>query len=89
MGTDDFFKKRKAAASKRKVEERTPKPNSYLIISEGAKTEPLYFDGVKEYVEQKYGSSSYCNLKPSQCDPCTKVQHLILELKPYISDLLE
>ena len=24
---------------------------------------------------------------PSSCDPCTKVHHLILELKPFISEL--
>ena len=55
MGTDDLFKKRRAAAEERKKEFRTPKPNSFLIVSEGAKTEPLYFDGLAEYINQKYG----------------------------------
>ena len=55
MGTDDLFKKRRAAAEERKKEFRTPKPNSFLIVSEGEKTEPLYFDGLAEYINKKYG----------------------------------
>lgn len=55
MGTDDFFKKRKAKLQERKRESRTPKPNSFLIVSEGKKTEPLYFDGIANYINKKYG----------------------------------
>ena len=55
MGTDDLFKKRRAAAKERKKEFRTPKPNSFLIVSEGEKTEPLYFDGLADHINQKYG----------------------------------
>ena len=55
MGTDDLFKKRRAAAKERKKEFLAPKPNSFLIVSEGEKTEPLYFDGLAEYINKKYG----------------------------------
>jgi hypothetical protein len=55
MGTDDFFKKRRADARERKKEFRTPKPNSFLIVSEGEKTEPLYFEGLANYINQKFG----------------------------------
>lgn len=55
MGTDDLFKKRRAAAKERQKEFLTPKPNSFLIVSEGAKTEPLYFDGLAAYINKKYG----------------------------------
>lgn len=57
MGTDDLFKKRRAAVQERRKEIRDPKPDSYLIVSEGAKTEPLYFDGIAKYINEKYGKS--------------------------------
>lgn len=57
MGTDNLFKKRKAKLEERKKELRTPKPNSFLIVSEGAKTEPLYFDGLAKHINDKYGDS--------------------------------
>jgi len=56
VGSDDIFKKRKKAAEERKRELRTPKPNSFLIVSEGAKTEPLYFDGLAKHIEEIFGS---------------------------------
>ena len=55
MGTDDFFKKRRADARERKKEFRTPKANSFLIVSEGEKTEPLYFKGLADYINRKFG----------------------------------
>lgn len=55
MGTDNIFKTRKAALKERKKEQRTPKPNSFLIVSEGTKTEPMYFDGLAKYINEKYG----------------------------------
>lgn len=57
MGSDDLFKKRHAKLQERKKETRTPKPNSFLIVSEGEKTEPLYFDGLANYINEKYGKS--------------------------------
>ena len=55
MGTDDLFKKRRAGLKERKREQFTPKPDSFLIVSEGQKTEPLYFDGLANYINGKYG----------------------------------
>lgn len=57
MGSDDIFKKKRAKLKERKKELRTPKPNSFLIVSEGEKTEPLYFDGLAQYINSKYGQS--------------------------------
>lgn len=57
MGTDDFFKKKREKLKERKKEMRAPKPNSFLIVSEGTKTEPFYFDGLASYINTKYGDS--------------------------------
>lgn len=57
MGSDDFFKKKRAKLQERKKELCAPKPNSFLIVSEGEKTEPLYFDGLAKYINDKYGKS--------------------------------
>lgn len=43
MGTDDLFKKRRAARKQRRYEYKTPRANSFLIVTEGERTEPLYF----------------------------------------------
>lgn len=48
MGTDDLFKKRRAARKQRKHEYKIPKANSFLIVTEGERTEPLYFEGIKK-----------------------------------------
>ena len=42
MGTDDLFKKRRAERQKRKHEFKSVNTNSFLIVTEGEKTEPLY-----------------------------------------------
>ena len=57
MGTDDIFKKKRAKIERRKIELKTPTPNSFLIVSEGAKTEPYYFDGLANYINNKFGNS--------------------------------
>ena len=48
MGSDDLFKKRREARKKRSHEFKTPKANSYLIVTEGECTEPYYFNGLKK-----------------------------------------
>lgn len=58
MGTDDLFKKRRAKLQERKIESKTPKPNSFLIVTEGTKTEPFYFDGLANYINRLHQSSS-------------------------------
>lgn len=55
MGTDDLFKKRRKARKKRRHETITPKANSYLIVTEGARTEPYYFNGLKKLIVEKVG----------------------------------
>lgn len=55
MGTDDLFKKRREARKQRKYEFITPKANSFLIVTEGERTEPLYFNGLKELIREKIG----------------------------------
>lgn len=57
MGSDDLFKKKRAKLKERNKELRTPNPHSFLIVSEGKKTEPLYFDGLAKYINNKYGQS--------------------------------
>ena len=68
MGTDNFFHKKRAKLDERKKESLTPKPNSFLIVSEGKKTEPLYFDGLADYINTKYGNS--VNVEKPIIDTC-------------------
>lgn len=55
MGSDDLFKKKRERLKARKEGFREPKPNSFLIVTEGTKTEPLYFDGLATYINNTYG----------------------------------
>ncbi|MCM1112999.1 MAG: RloB family protein [Muribaculum sp.] len=57
MGSDDLFKKRRTARKQRNHEFKTPKANSYLIVTEGKKTEPLYFKGIQKLILEKIGGS--------------------------------
>lgn len=43
--SDRFAQKRQTRAP-RDFEQRSPKAHSYLIVTEGAKTEPMYFEGL-------------------------------------------
>ncbi len=56
MGTDKQSGRRKRLAE-RKAETRSPKADSFLIITEGTKTEPCYFNGLAEYVNKNHGKS--------------------------------
>lgn len=55
MGTDDLFKKRREARKQRKFEYKQPRANSYLIVTEGKRTEPLYFKGMKKLIQDRIG----------------------------------
>lgn len=57
MGTDDLFKKRKAARKKRRYEFKNPKIDSFLIVTEGTCTEPNYFNGLKRKIESTVGGN--------------------------------
>lgn len=55
MGADDLFKKRREARKKRQHEYKNPKANSFLIVTEGERTEPLYFKGIQKLIKEKIG----------------------------------
>jgi len=57
MGSDDIFKRQKAKRKPRGYAFRQPKANSYLIVTEGKRTEPLYFEGLKKKIEEKMGGN--------------------------------
>lgn len=70
MGTDDLFKKRRAERQKRKHEFKSVNTNSFLIVTEGEKTEPLYFKGLQKKINEKVNGrkSGYRYIR-------TRVQH--------------
>ena len=53
MGTDDLFKKRREDRKKRKYEYVKPRANSFLIVTEGERTEPMYFKGMQKIIKEK------------------------------------
>lgn len=57
MGSDDLFKKRREERKQRKYEYKMPKINSFLIVTEGKRTEPLYFNGLKKKIQEKIGGT--------------------------------
>lgn len=57
MGTDDIFKKRREDRKQRQHEIKEPKANSYLIVTEGERTEPYYFKGLKNLIVKKIGGT--------------------------------
>ena len=56
MPANDYFANKRGRPAPRKGGTKEPKPNSFLIVSEGTKTEPFYFDGLAQYINNKYGS---------------------------------
>lgn len=57
MAKDKFFEQRRERNPDRKAGRKEPKPDTFLIVSEGSKTEPLYFDGLRDYINAHYGDS--------------------------------
>jgi len=55
VGTDDLFRKRREDRKQRQHDIRTPKANSFLIVTEGKCTEPFYFKGLQKLVREKIG----------------------------------
>lgn len=55
MGSDDLFKRRREDRKKRRYAFKTPKINSFLIVTEGKRTEPYYFKGLRELIKEKIG----------------------------------
>ena len=57
MRKEDPFKKRREAPKKRKYGFKTPKADSYLIVTEGKCTEPNYFKGLAKEILAKVGGT--------------------------------
>lgn len=57
MGTDDLFKKRREKRRQRKYNYKQPYVNSFLIVTEGKRTEPLYFKGMQKLIQEKIGGT--------------------------------
>lgn len=57
MGSDDLFKKRRLQRKQRKYEFKNPKTNSFLIVTEGERTEPLYFKGIQKLIKERIGGT--------------------------------
>lgn len=55
MGSDEIFKKRREERRRRRYEYKTPKANSFLIVTEGECTEPLYFRGLQKLIQERTG----------------------------------
>ena len=64
MAKDKFFEQRRGKKQERKAGQKEPKPNTFLIVSEGEKTEPFYFDGLRDYINNQYNSNSIYSEKP-------------------------
>lgn len=52
-----MFRKRREARKQRQHEIRQPKANSFLIVTEGRRTEPYYFRGLKKLISEKIGGT--------------------------------
>jgi len=74
MSTDDLFKKRKGAKKKRPTQSRHLLPPSYLIVCEGTKTEPNYFEGLKRYTESTFHERLVIKKRPPQEHPVISVE---------------
>lgn len=57
MGNDDLFKKRRLDRKRRQYEYKNPRANSFLIVTEGECTEPLYFKGMEKLIKEKIGGT--------------------------------
>lgn len=55
MGSDELFKKRREDRKRRQYEYKKPRANSFLIVTEGKCTEPLYFKGIEKIIKEKIG----------------------------------
>lgn len=55
MGSDELFKKRREDRKQRQYEYKKPRANSFLIVTEGKRTEPLYFKGMEKKIKEKIG----------------------------------
>lgn len=61
MGSDDIFKKRRGNKKKREIESKELAPYRYLLVCEGEKTEPLYFEAFKTLINRRYNDTIKIN----------------------------
>lgn len=54
MGFDDLHRKRQGNLRKRKLEIKELEPLRFLIVCEGEKTEPNYFEALRKKLNDKY-----------------------------------
>ena len=59
MGSDreELFKKKRGQRKKRKEDAKRKAPYRYLIVCEGKKTEPNYFEGIERKINAQYAQS--------------------------------
>lgn len=57
MGSDDLFKKRRENREKRDSGFRQPRANSFLIVTEGEESEPLYLQGIVKQIKNSIGGN--------------------------------
>lgn len=80
MGSDDLFKKRREARKKRDSGFRQPKANSFLIVTEGEKSEPLYLQGIVKQIKSRIGGNvklievPIFDIKGEGCSTCKLVE---------------
>lgn len=68
MGSDDLFKKRRGNKKRRIENVRELAPYRYLIVCEGEKTEPNYFEGIKRRINSKYSGAVKVERKRIELD---------------------
>ena len=82
---DDWVKKLDTLFKDYKIDENGYEKNNSDIFNIATTKGSLKFAIQSAFrINDNYDSSQ----KPSQCDPCTNVHRLVLELEPYISELL-
>jgi len=54
MGSNDIFNRRRQERQARKEDIKKQKPDRWLIVCEGTKTEPNYFDGAVKAFNQEF-----------------------------------
>lgn len=57
MGTDDLFKKKREEKKARRSQIHAPQADSFLIVTEGEKTEPFYFNGLVRLIQKQHGGN--------------------------------
>ena len=76
MGSDDLFKRRKNARKERRSKAIELRNEQWLIVCEGAKTEPEYFRNLINDVNDKSNKKVICEIKGTGKNTETLVSHV-------------